>query len=64
MYTVLTNTHSNTHTPYRVHSTHDTMEQALAVATRLMANTTLEAVVELPNNQLQQVPFNNLQLQA
>jgi hypothetical protein len=40
------------------------MEQALAVATRLMKNTTLEAVVELPNNQLQPVPFNNLQLQA
>ena len=38
--------------PWRTHSEYPTLEEAMAVATRIERNTELHAMVELPNNEL------------
>lgn len=64
MYKVLTRSPFNDKRPYRVHTSHDTLWEAMAVAARLEKNTELDVCVEIPDNQVVRVPFNVLALEA
>ena len=48
-YKVKTRTCGMIHSKFRTHSEHETMQQALAVAKRLEANTNLEVLVDMPS---------------
>ncbi len=49
---------------FRTYREYDTMAEAMAAAARIQANTELEAIVELPNNELKWVPLSLLELTA
>ena len=63
-YKVLTRSFATDKYPYRTHSEHETLWQAMAVASRLEKNTELDVLVELTNNEIVKVPFNVLALEA
>lgn len=62
-YKVLTRTPLSK-SPFRTYREYDTMAEAMAAAARIQANTELEAIVELPNNELKWVPLSLLELTA
>jgi hypothetical protein len=62
-YKVLTRSPLHDKSPYRTHTSHDTLGEAMAVAARLEKNLELDVCVELPSNQVVQVPFNVLALE-
>jgi len=63
-YNVLTRSPLYPNKPYRVHTSHETLWEAMAVASRLEKNTELDVCVEIPDNQVIRVPFNVLALEA
>jgi hypothetical protein len=63
-YKVLTRTPHNDKYPFRTFREYDTLAEAMAAAARLERNTTLETIVEMPNNSLQRVPLRLLELTA
>jgi hypothetical protein len=64
MYKVLTRSPLNDKYPYRTHTSHETLWEAMSVAARLEKNTELDVCVEIPDNQVIRVPFNVLALEA
>ena len=63
-YKVLTRTPNNDRYPYRTFRVFDTLDEAMAAATRLEKNTGMEVVVEMPNNSLKKVSLTALELTA
>jgi len=63
-YKVLTRTPHNDRYPFRTFREYSTLAEAMAAAARLERNTTLETIVEMPNNSLQRVPLRLLELTA
>jgi len=64
MYKVLTRSPFVDNRPYRTHSEHETLWQAMSVASRLEKNTELDVCVELTSREIVKVPFNVLALEA